>query len=117
MGMHPLFNSGPGAIFLDDLLDPPSGIGTAPAALKQVTVLRIRAHLARQNQAETCREENISVLRAFALFDEDFAPAEVHVFYLDVHQLAHADRREEEKLEHYLVLDLSAFLDRSKESL
>jgi hypothetical protein len=51
------------------------------------------------------------------LIDENFAPAKVHVLHPDVDQLAYTNRREEEKLEHYLVLDLSAFLDCPKESL
>jgi len=115
--MDLLFDACLRSILLHDLLNTPRRVRPEPAALKQVTVFGVRLEMTRQDQPEAGREKDVAVFRSFALFDENSAPSEVHVPYLDVDQLTYADRRKEEEPQHYLVLNVSAFLDCPKESL
>ena len=82
--MYSLLYAGLRSILLHDLLNTPRRVRPEPAALKQVTVFGVRLEMTRQDQPEAGREKDVAIFRSFALIDENFAPSEVHVLYLDV---------------------------------
>jgi len=104
-------------VLFDDLLDPAWRIRSELTTFEKELVFGVGLEVTRQDQSETGWKQNVAILRSFALIDENLAVAQIHVADLDVHKLAHPDRREEQQPEHDLVLNIAAVLNRTKESL
>lgn len=73
--------------------------------------------MALEHQAEAGREQDVAILGALALIDENLAAIAIHVLHADIGQFADAHGRVEKQLEHDLVLEVAAFLDDMEEAL
>src|ERR1700674_96922 len=62
------------------------------AALEQVTVLGMRLQMTGQDKPEALREQNVAILAALALANEDFEPGQINVANLDANQFGDPDR-------------------------
>ena len=117
VGVDVLGDARPVAVRLHDLLHAARREGRAALGLEQVAVLRVGLEVAAEHQAEALGEQDVAVLAALALVDEDLALLSVHVLDADADQLADAHGREEEQLEHDLVLEVATLLDDPEEAL
>ena len=70
-----------------------------------------------QGQPKVRRKQNVPILAALAVINEDLAAVQVNVADSDVDQLAHAHRGIEHQLQHKLMLRIAALLNRLKEFL
>ena len=84
------------SVVLHDLLHAPGGERPVAPCLEEVGVLRVGSEMALEDQPEARREQDVAVLAALALVDEDSASLHVDIVDADAHQLAHSHGRIEE---------------------
>ena len=82
-GMGGRLNAGLLGILLHDLLHPPGAELAAPPGLEQVAVLRVGGDVGAEGGGEALAEQDVAVLAALALVDEDLAVLKIDVGDLD----------------------------------
>src|ERR1035438_6728818 len=93
MRMHFLHDASLASVGLDDLLHASRRERRVVPRLEKIFILWIGTEVALENQAEVFREEDVAVLAAFALIDEDLTLIKVHIAYFDFNQFADTDGR------------------------
>src|SRR4051794_28110831 len=111
MWMDIIFDARPVPVHLHDLLNAPWREWPVSPRFKKVPIVRVSFQMTFQHKAERSREQDVAALAALAAFDEDLVPVQIDVPDLDAHEFTHPHRSIEEKLEHDLMLDITAVLN------
>ena len=117
MRMHVLCNPGLFPVVFDDLLDAAGREWGVAGRLEEIAILGIGAQMTLQHQAKAGRKQDIAGLPSLALHDKYFALRKVDIGDFDLHQFTDPNRREEEQLEHDLMLQVAALLEHTEEFL
>ncbi len=100
MRMHRVPQPGLDAVALHDLLNAPNGVRPTALRLEQVE-LRMGGQVGAQDQGERLWEQQVAVLVALALVNEDLAGREIDVRDPDVdEEFPDANGSEQQQLEH-----------------
>ena len=117
VGVNMLCDPGLFPILLDDLLDASGREQGVTSRLEEIAILGIGAQMTLQHQAKAGRKQDIAGLPSLALRDKYFALRKVDIGDFDLHQFTDPNRREEEQLEHDLMLQVAALLEHTEEFL
>src|SRR5262249_34625399 len=105
--VYPLADPGELTVVGHGLLDPPGRIAGATLRFEQVAVVWMAGQARLQSQAKGFRKQNVAILRALALADEDFLRLKINVLHADAHELPDPNRRVKQQPEHDLVLEIT----------
>ncbi len=117
VGMDMVSDPCPIPVLLHNLLYAARSKRRAALRLEQIAIFGVGPQMALEHQAEVGREQDVAILGALALVDENLAAIAIHVLHTDIGQLTDAHGRVEQQLEHNLMLEITAFLGDAEEAL